>query len=94
MTLNEAKAHLKNFQEKRSDPGGFLHAILTNDLFGAIRRADATSAKDFLPICRYVWAELPGNIWGTTDKVAAHLQGPQPQPDPQADVQEVSLATA
>ena len=89
MTPNEAKARLQDFQTKRQHPGGCLHAVLTNDLFGAVRKADETSEKNLVAIAKHVWAEMPGNIWGSPEKVALHLQGPQPKPT--GDVRETSL---
>ena len=50
-------------------PGDFLSAVLSNDLFGAIGRADHISLS-FLPkICSFVYNELPGNYWGSRENM-------------------------
>ena len=41
-------------------PGGFLTSVITNDLFGAVARADRAN-KEVLPqIVEYVYWNVPG----------------------------------
>ena len=54
--------------------GGFLAAVLTNDLFGALGRADADNRAALFTICDYVYNELPSICWGSKEKVAAWAQ--------------------
>jgi len=48
-------------------PGGFLTAVLSNDLFGAIARADRENKLALSEICQYIYNELPGDCWGSKD---------------------------
>jgi hypothetical protein len=54
-------------------PGGFLYAVLTNDLFGATGRADQENRAALLDICRYVYNEIPSACWGSTEKMLAWI---------------------
>jgi len=54
-------------------PGGFLYSILTNDLFGAIGKADTANGKAIRDICLYIYNELPGDCWGSRDIVNQYL---------------------
>jgi len=54
-------------------PGGFLYAVLTNDLFGAIGKADSTNGAAIRDICLYIYNELPGDCWGSRDIVNQYL---------------------
>ena len=53
--------------------GHFLHAVLCNDLFEAMGRADMDSRVVLHEICEYVWNHLPGNCWGSAAKVTAWI---------------------
>ena len=54
-------------------PGGFLYAVLTNDLFGAISRADIANGDAIRDICLYIYNELPADCWGSRDVVRRYL---------------------
>jgi hypothetical protein len=45
--------------------GGFLEAVLANDLSTAAARADAGNAGTLLAIAAFVTAELPRPCWGS-----------------------------
>ena len=49
--------------------GGFLQAVLENNLIDAVGRADAQSTAALPEICRYVYNELPTSCWGSPTKV-------------------------
>ena len=36
-------------------PGGFLYAVLTNDLFGAIGKADKANGAAIRDVCLYIY---------------------------------------
>jgi hypothetical protein len=82
MTLTKAKGALQDYHLKRQKPGGFLTCILSNDLIGAVRKADEDSRKIVVEIVKHCWNELPGDIWGSPEKVENHLEGPQKIPTP------------
>lgn len=60
---------LQRYVEHGNYPGGFLMAVLTNDLFGAVGRADSTNIKYIKDICMFVYNRMPSNSWGNEDKV-------------------------
>ncbi len=54
--------------------GGFLHAVLCNNLHEAICSADAGSLAAIRPIVLYVQNALPSICWGSQEKVEAWLK--------------------
>jgi hypothetical protein len=50
--------------------GGFLRAVLINDLFGAVDRADRDNSAVLVHICEYVYSQLPAGCWGSQEKYA------------------------
>jgi hypothetical protein len=52
------------------DPGDFLRAVLSNDLFGAYGRADDFSKADMDLIVKFIYNKLPGDCWGSTERVS------------------------
>ena len=49
--------------------GGFLYAVLTNNLFQAMTKADMENRMNLHEICSYIWNEIPSSCWGTEQKV-------------------------
>jgi len=66
--LMRHKDHTQNWRH-----GGFLTAVLTNDLSGAIGRADAECLDALYEIGCFVQNELPRESWGSHEKVVAWL---------------------
>lgn len=64
---------LKLYVEKRVPTGGFLEAVLKNDLCEALGRADKVNSRLLKSIVMYVYWEIPGNCWGSEEKVDAWL---------------------
>jgi len=64
---------LDRYVQAKIRPGGFLYAVLTNDLFGALHRADNESRYHLDEIVRHIWHQLPGECWGSVAKVEAWL---------------------
>ena len=62
---------LQRYVEHGLMPGDFLVSVLTNDLFGAVARADSMNIHALKDICMFVYNELPSNAWGTRAKVEA-----------------------
>jgi hypothetical protein len=60
---------LQRYVEHKILPGGFLMAVLTNDLFSAVGRADSENIKYLKDICMFVYNRMPANSWGNEDKV-------------------------
>lgn len=49
------------------DTGSFLKAVLTNDLFGAISRADNENAYALKDICQYIYNNTPSPCHGSVE---------------------------
>jgi hypothetical protein len=75
MTLDEAKQSISDYINERWQPGSFLQAVLSNDLFEAIGRADEESCQNIKPIVAWVYNNVPSKLYGTREKVNNHLKG-------------------
>lgn len=65
---------LKGYIIDHHPPGHFLCNVLSNDLMGAVSRADACNLQCLPEIVRFVYNHAPRNCWGSREKVAAWLQ--------------------
>lgn len=54
--------------------GSFLRAVLTNNLFEAVGRADDENLKALKFIVTYIYNEVPSNCWGSEEKVQEWLK--------------------
>ena len=61
---------LDNWAKSGQPPGGFVAAVLENDLADSVRRADSRNSAALVDIVRYLINELPRGCWGSFDKVA------------------------
>jgi hypothetical protein len=68
---------LRRYVENGLEPGGFLTAVLCNDLMGAIGRADWRNAAALKEIAQFVYNEIPGNCWGSYVKMVAYMDAVQ-----------------
>ena len=66
---------LRDYVEKRWQPGGFLTSVLENDLRGACMRADSDSQRCLWDLVGFIYNELPAPCWGSPEKVAKWLEG-------------------
>ena len=64
-----------NYLERRIRPGGFLAAVISNDLFGAIGQADDQNRKVIHYWVGLLYNEFPGNAWGSTAEFNQWLEG-------------------
>lgn len=46
------------------EPGGFLVSVLSNDLTGAVGRADSMNRRALAEIVDFVYNRLPAESWG------------------------------
>ena len=69
--MNELKESLDRYQNDRILPGSFLRAVLANDLFDAVARADPESLALIGDVVRYIHWELPSGCHGTREKVTS-----------------------
>ena len=72
--MEAIKESLDRYAKDRIPPGGFLKAVLENDLMSAIARADHMNRQRLPEICKYVFNELSSSIWGSREKVQNHLK--------------------
>jgi len=68
------KQTIDDYVKLRYQPGHFVTALLANDLFGAVGRADAENAAAFIEICKYIYNKVPLSCWGNYEKVQAWLK--------------------
>lgn len=54
--------------------GGFLRAVLSNDLMGAISQADPNSLSSIGLICQYVYNAVPSVCHGSREAVKSHIE--------------------
>lgn len=71
--MEHIKESLKRYVENKTPTGGFLEAVLSNDLVGAIGRADSENINRLPEIVRYIYNTLPSNCWGSREKVVQWL---------------------
>lgn len=66
---------LERYLNDRIPTGGFLEAVLSNDLMGAFNRADSSNLRNMENIMRYMYNHFPRGYWGSREVVRAHLAG-------------------
>lgn len=67
------KESLDLYVSDRYETGGFLRAVLENNLMQAMGRADAENRRDLFEICGYVYNDMPARSHGSPEKVRAWL---------------------
>ena len=67
MIPEHTKAALDRYVNDRILPGGFLIAVLSNDLFGAVGKADKENLAALADIVRYIYNEIPCSCWGNKE---------------------------
>ena len=63
------KDAIDRYVADRCPVGGFLEAVLSNDLAESFGRADEENRANLFDIVKYCWNEIPGNCWGSRKKV-------------------------
>lgn len=56
------------------EPGHFLMSVLTNDLFGAMRSADAENKRALPTICYLVYNEFPSAAWHNVENINTFMK--------------------
>jgi len=69
------KTTIDNYVAHRLPPGGFVNAVLANNLSDAVGRADDGNRAALADIVSYCHWEIPGDCWGSTAAVDAWLAG-------------------
>jgi len=65
----ELQAGMQRYVEEGIPTGHFLGAVLSNDLYGAVSRADSTNIKLIPEIVRWIYNEVPIGCWGSVSRV-------------------------
>jgi len=65
---------LERYRDDRIPTGGFLRAVLENDLRNALSRADNTNVVYLLGIVKWIYWNIPAIAWGSPKNVSAWLQ--------------------
>lgn len=68
------KQGIDRYAKKGVPTGGFLKAVLCNDLFEAVGRAGDESESALKQIVQYVYNEIPGNCWGSLEQYDAWIE--------------------
>jgi hypothetical protein len=58
-------------------PGGFLSAVICNDLSGACGHADDENRRNIPAFVAYFYNEAPADCWGSREKMAAWIENHQ-----------------
>lgn len=66
---------LRDYLLDRVPVGGFLTAVLSNDLAAAVERADAESEKALPALIRWLNMHADSRAWGSMSKVRSWLRG-------------------
>lgn len=66
--------NLLAYVQGQEAPGGFLYAVLSNNLFQAVARADK-EMKPLIPLLvQYIHWEVPGGCHGSPEQIKAWMQ--------------------
>ena len=65
---------ISDYVEHRYHPGGFIEAVLSNDLFGAVARADKDNLAALPEIVKFIYNQTPSNCWGSKAIVWQYLE--------------------
>ena len=72
-TYPQIPAHTRDalilYVEHGIPPGGFLTSVLSNDLMGAVGRADVFNLAAIPVIAKFIYNEMPANSHGSLDRV-------------------------
>lgn len=69
------RSSLRQYIEDGCEIGGFLRAVLSNDLFGAISRADSENRKNIVRTVSWIYNNAPRACWGSPEAVYEWLAG-------------------
>jgi len=70
----EARGTMDRFTDKGTPPGGFIRAVLANDLTGAFETADDINSANMKAIVSYAYCHVPYAARGSYEKVAAWIE--------------------
>ena len=65
---------LDRYFEHGIEAGGFLMAVLSNDLMEAVGRADSENMRNLPAYCGYLYNECNPSAYGSKEKVKAWME--------------------
>ena len=65
---------IRRYLDHHLQPGGFLLAVLSNDLREAVGRADENNQQALPDIVSWLYNEAPSTCWGTPERVEQWLE--------------------
>ena len=65
---------LQRYIEHKVPLGGFLTAVICNDLAEACKRADEENLENLPAFVAYLYNEAPSQCWGSEEKMNAWLE--------------------
>jgi len=65
---------IKRYVEDRIPPGGFLTAVLENNLKESFARADDENLVTIFELVSYIYNRIPFICWGSPEKVKKWLK--------------------
>lgn len=65
---------LERYEKEHVPTGGFLRAVLSNDLAEAALRADEYNRQILQQLIVYIHNEMPQECWGSPEKVRAWIE--------------------
>lgn len=69
---------LRRYRDQRIPTGGFLRAVLENNLVEATRAADAENQRKLPEIVSWCYNNLPSVSWGSKERVKEWLEAARP----------------
>ena len=60
---------MRRYFEQHINPGGFLRALLNNDLLGSFKRADDINLPRIHDYVTFLYAHAPCDSWGSVESV-------------------------
>ena len=65
---------IRRYIEHGIRPGGFLEAVLANDLIGAFSRADMVNKNHIGDFAAFIYNDIPSPAWGSYAAVARWVE--------------------
>ena len=56
---------MQRYIENGIEPGGFLSAVLSNDLMGSLRKGDEINQASLLAYARFLYNDAPSGCYGS-----------------------------
>jgi len=81
MIPTRTKEAIDRYVDRHTPVGGFLEAVLSNNLKESFRRADEENRANLYDIFQYCYWEIPSQCWGSPARVEEWVCGTQDMPD-------------